>query len=134
VETPRDTTPVRPPVDMAALRATATRDLNTGIEQFAQAVAAREGATVAEMFIPDDARRRDKFVQYLKDASPISSFQATEAAQVTETAADAGFTLLFKWRGDFGVEKRKSVKFQASTRRRGDEWAFAGVRLLENFP
>ena len=119
---------------MAALRASATRDLNAGIERFAQAVAAREGATVAGLFSPEDARRRDKFVQYLKDATPVSTYQETEAAQVTETAADAAFTLLFKWRGDFGVEKRKSVKFQASTRRSGDEWAFAGVRLLENFP
>jgi tRNA A37 threonylcarbamoyladenosine modification protein TsaB len=134
VETPRDTTPVKPPADMVALRATATRDLNAGIERFAQAVAARDVATVAGLFLADDARRRDKFVQYLKDAGPISTFQVTEAAQVTETAADAGFTLLFKWRADFGVEKKKSVKFQASTRRRGDEWAFAGVRLLENFP
>jgi hypothetical protein len=119
---------------MAALRATATRNLNAGIEQFAQAVAARDGAAVAGTFLADDARHRDKFVQYLKDATPISTFQTTEAAVVTETAADAGFTLLFKWRGDFGVEKKKSVKFQASTRLRGDEWAFAGVRLLENFP
>lgn len=119
---------------MAALRAAATADLNSGIQQFARAVTAREAGVVSGMFLPAEARRRDRFVQFLRESSPVSAFQQTEPAELTETAADAAFTLLIRWRGDFGVEKRKAVRFQASTRRRGDEWSFAGVRLLENFP
>jgi hypothetical protein len=41
---------------------------------------------------------------------------------------------MIRYRGDFGVEKRKAVRFQASTRKQGEDWTFAGVRLLENFP
>lgn len=137
VEEPRDTAPVRaapPAVDLEGSRRAATSDLNAGILQFSRAVTAREASVVAAMFSPTDARRRDRFVQFLGDASPTATFGATEPAEVSETAGDAAFTLLLKWRGDFGVERRKSVRFQASTRRRGDNWAFAGVRLLENFP
>ncbi len=137
VEEARDTVPTRaapPPVDLEALQRAATSDLNAGILQFSRAVTAREASVVAAMFSPADARRRDRFVQFLGDASPTASFGATEPAEVTETAGDAAFTLVLKWRGDFGVERRKAVRFQASTRRRGDNWAFAGVRLLENFP
>jgi hypothetical protein len=134
VEAPRDTAPPPPKVDPEAVRAAATSDLNRGIEQFAAAVTARDLGTVSGLFSAADARRRDRFVNFLRDASPTSAYQATEAAEVTETAADAAFTLMFRYRGDFGVEKRKTVRFQASTRRRGEEWTFAGVRLLENFP
>ena len=84
--------------------------------------------------MPADAKQRDRFVQFLKESSPTATLETTDPAEVTETAAGAAFTLLFKWRGNFGVEKRKAVRFQASTRRQGDNWVFAGVRLLENFP
>ena len=134
VEAPRDTVAATPPADPEAMRAAATRSLDTGIQQFAAAVSTRELGTVSSMFAPADARRRDRFVNFLRDASPSSSFQATEPAELTETAADAAFTLMIRYRGDFGVEKRKAVRFQASTRQRGADWVFAGVRLLENFP
>ena len=119
---------------MEAVRAAAYADLNGGIQQFARAVAARDVSVVGGMFSPTEAQRRDRFVRFLRESSPVSTFQETEPAEVTETAGDAAFTLVIKWRGDFGVEKRKSVRFQASTRRQGDTWSFAGVRLLENFP
>jgi len=121
-------------VDLEALRAAAGRDLNGGIQRFAQAVAARQVAEVAGLFVPGEARQRERFVQFLKESAPTSTFGATEPASVTETQGEATFTLLLKWRGDFGVEKKKSVRFQASTGRHGDDWTFAGVRLLENFP
>ena len=121
-------------MDPDALKAAATRSLTRGIEQFAAAVTARELGTVSTMFAASDAKRRDKFVNFLRDASPVSAFQGADAAEVTETAADAAFTLMVRYRGDFGVEKRKAVRFQASTRKQGEDWTFAGVRLLENFP
>jgi hypothetical protein len=130
----RDTTPPAPRVDMEALRAAAARDLNGGIQRFAQAVAGRQVAEVAGLFAPGEAKSRERFVQFLKESAPTSTLQATEPVSITETQAEAAFTLLLKWRGDFGVEKKKAVRFQASTGRRGDEWTFAGVRLLENFP
>ena len=134
VETPRDTAPTPPKADPEAMKAAATRSLTQGIEQFAAAVSARDVGNVSTMFFASDAKRRDKFVNFLRDAGPTSALQGTDAAEVTETAADAAFTLMVRYRGDFGVEKRKAVRFQASTRRQGEEWTFAGVQLLENFP
>ena len=134
VEAPRDTAPAPAREDPEAVKAAATRSLSRGIEQFAAAVSARELGTVSTMFSSADARRRDRFVNFLRDGSPTSALQGTEPPEMTETAADAAFTLMIRYRGDFGVEKRKAVRFQASTRRQGEDWTFAGVRLLENFP
>ena len=51
----------------------------------------------------------------VRDRADERAIQATEPAELTETAADAAFTLMIRYRGDFGVEKRKAVRFQAST-------------------
>jgi hypothetical protein len=58
----------------------------------------------------------------------------TEAAAVSETSAQANFTLTFRWRAEFGVARRKDARFVATARRTGDGWAFESARLLENMP
>jgi hypothetical protein len=76
VETPRDTAPTPPKADPEASKAAATRSLTRGIEQFAAAVTARELGSVSTMFSAADAKRRDKFVNFLRDAGRHRPFKA----------------------------------------------------------
>jgi hypothetical protein len=124
-------------VNPEALRAEAAVELRAGIERFVEAIRTRQPGVVDLMYSPEqgeDANRKTKFIGFLKEASPGASLAGIDQTAVTETSGGTRFTLQFRWRGDFGVDRRKAVVFWAAARREGSRWAFSGVRLLESFP
>jgi hypothetical protein len=120
--------------DEAALRRAADAELQRGIARFVAAVTARQVGTVATLYPAGGDNRRIKFLDYLRESEPEVSLRMTEAAAVSETSAQANFTLTFRWRAEFGVARRKDARFVATARRTGDGWAFESARLLENMP
>lgn len=120
--------------DPAEIRRAAEAELQGGIRRFASALAAREVGTVATLYPAGGDARRIRFLDFVRDSRPEAALQGTEAVTVTEAAAQAPFTISFRWRGEFGVARRKDARFQATVRRTGGGWAFEGARLLENMP
>lgn len=120
--------------DPAEIRRAAEAELQGGIRRFASALAAREVGTVATLYPAGGDSRRIRFLDFVRESRPEAALQGTEAVTVTETAAQAPFTISFRWRGEFGVARRKDARFQATARPTGTGWAFEGARLLENMP
>jgi hypothetical protein len=136
VAPPRDTTPATPRPDPEAARRAAAAELTAAIDRLVGAINGQQVGVVTGLYspMPAEARRRDRFVSFVREFTPSAARAGAEPPQLTETGAAAGFTLQFRWRGNFGVERRQTARFDAALRRDGDRWVFAGVRLLENFP
>lgn len=119
-----------------ALRAGASVEIRAGIDRFVSAIRSRQTGTAELMYVPEqgEERRKARFIEFLKESSPGVSVAGIEGISVTETSGGARFTLQFRWRGEFGADRRKAVRFWAAARREGTNWAFSGVRLLENLP
>jgi hypothetical protein len=128
---------VPPRPDPEAVRRAAARELETGIQRFIAAIAAKQAGTVGALYSGGgDAKRRERFLEFVKTSEPTVTLRGVDATAVEGVVAEAGFTVGFRWRGDFGVDRRKDVRFTATARRaESDEaWAFAGARLMESFP
>ena len=131
----RDTAPPVPPPDPAVLRRAAAAELETGIRRFVAALESKQVGTVAAAFASGgDTRRRDQFVDFLRQNSPEATLKGSDQPAVTESSAETSFTVEVRWRAQFGVERKKNARFGATARRSGDGWAFGNIRLLEAFP
>ena len=137
VSPPRDTVvaEAKPRPDPEAVRRAAARELDGGIQRFMAAIVAKQVGVVGALYpAAGDAKRRERFLDFLRTAAPGVTLRGTDPPVVNESSAESSFTVAFRWRGDFGVERRKDVHFAATARRSGDAWVFEGVRLLEAFP
>lgn len=123
--------PVRP--DPAALRRMAESELEGGISRFVAAVVGKQPASAATIYASSDSRRA-RFLEFLTQYQPEAAMLGADASTIGETSAEAVFRLSFRWRGDFGVARRKDARFIATARRAGDTWDFESIRLLENLP
>jgi len=126
-----------PPPDPEAVRRAAAQELGAGIQRFVAAITAKQVGTVGTLYsVWGDAKRRDRFLAFLKTSAPTVTPGSVDATAVEGVVAEAGFTVGFRWRGDFGVDRRKDVRFTATARRAAaeDAWTFAGARLMEAFP
>jgi hypothetical protein len=131
----RDTAPTPPRPDPAVLARAAAAELGNGIARFVAALEAQQIGTVAAVFSSTgDTRRRDRFVDFLREYTPSATLRGSDQPTVTESGAETSFTVGFRWRAQFGVERRKDARFGATARRSGDGWAFGNIRLLEAFP
>ncbi len=84
--------------------------------------------------IAGDLGRRERFLKLLKDSGPRATLGTLEAATLTESGAEARFAVAFNWRGDFGVDRRKTGRFLGTVRREEAGWRFQGARLLDAVP
>ena len=137
VSPPRDTVvaEAKPRPDPEAVRRAAARELDGGIQRFMAAIVAKQVGVVGALYpAAGDAKRRERFLDFLRTAAPGVTLRGTDPPVVNESSAESSFTVAFRWRGDFGVERRKDVHLAAAARRSGDAWVFEGVRLLEAFP
>jgi hypothetical protein len=73
-------------------------------------------------------------MKLLRDFAPRASLGTVEATAASEGGAEARFAVSFSWRGDFGVERRKTGHFLGTARRDESGWRFAGARLLDAVP
>lgn len=103
-------------------------------------VAAINGRRMEELavLLPEvmagDLGRRERFLKLVREFSPKASLGAVADAAVNEDRAEAGFSVALVWRGDFGVDRRKSGRFLGVARRQGEGWRFDGAKLLEELP
>ena len=137
VSPPRDTVAAeaKPRPDPEAVRRAAVRELDAGIQRFVADIVAKQVGSVGTLYpVAGDATRRERFLDFLRTAAPGATLKGTDPPVVNEPSAESSFTIAFRWRGDFGVERRKDVHFAATARRSGDAWVLVGVRLLEAFP
>ncbi len=131
---PEETAPARDPeVDRSRARAR----LEESAGRLVAAINARRSAEVA-LLVPEsmagDLGRRDRFLKLVKDLSPKASLGAVEETTVTDDRGEARISIAFAWRGDFGVDKKKTGRLLAVVRREGDGWRFEGARLLDPVP
>lgn len=133
-EEPRSAPPPAP--DPEVLRRGAATELGSGLQRLIGAINGRQMGVAAGLYspAPAEARRRERFLDFVREFSPKVTVQRSDPPTLTETSAEAAVTLLFEWRGDFGVDRRKAVRWSTLARREGDRWVFAGARLLENLP
>jgi len=81
-----------------------------------------------------DLGRRERFMKLVKDFEPRATLGTIDAAVLNQTGAEARFAVSFSWRGDFGVDRRKTGRFLGVVRREESGWRFQGARLLEAVP
>lgn len=129
--------PGPPPPDPEVERIRATDALSEAARSLVSAINAHRILEVA-VFLPEgqagDLGRRERFMKLLKDFEPKATLMAVEPGSTTLTAAEARFTVSFSWRGDFGVDRRKTGHFLGSARREESGWRFQGARLLDAVP
>lgn len=106
----------------------------------ARLVAAINGKQMGELavLLPEvmagDLGRRERFLKLVRDFSPRATLASVADAAVTDDRGEAGFSIAFAWRGDFGVDRRKNGRFVGIARREGDGWRFDGAKLLDALP
>jgi len=81
-----------------------------------------------------DAGRLERFVSLVKGFGPRATLGTVEPLTLAEDRGEARFAVSFSWRGDFGVERRKTGRFTGVLRRQEGGWRFEGARLLDAIP
>ncbi|HEU5218111.1 MAG TPA: hypothetical protein VFU23_05595 [Gemmatimonadales bacterium] len=129
--------PAAPARDPAADRALAQARISEAASRLVAAINARRTSDVALMLpesMAGDAGRRDRFLKLIKDMGPKATLGGVEETIVAEDRGEARMTIAFAWRGDFGVDKKKTARLLAVARRLGEAWQFEGARLLDAVP
>jgi len=108
-------------------------------EGISKVVAAINGRTAALLVLvpPElagDAGRLARFLEFVKGFAPRATLGAVETVVLADDRGEARFAVSFTWRGDFGVERRKTGRFSGVVRRQEGGWRFAGARLLDAIP
>lgn len=81
-----------------------------------------------------DAGRLERFVGLVKGFAPRATLGTVEPPTLADDRGEARFAVSFSWRGDFGVERRKTGRFTGVLRRQEGGWRFEGARLLDAIP
>ena len=126
-----------PTRDPEAERTLASESLSRAASRLVEAINGRRLTEVA-LLMPEalagDLSRRERFMKLLKDYSPRAALGAVEGTALAEERGEAKFTVQLAWRGDFGVQARKSGRFLGLLRRDAGGWRFEGARLLDPLP
>ncbi len=136
--------PPAPPADAAAPardpeaeRARAQGRLEAAAARLVAAINGKRETDVALMLpeaMAGDLGRRERFLKLIREYGPRASLGGVEAATVTDDRGEARISIALAWRGDFGVDKKKTGRLLAVARRDGAEWRFEGARLLDAIP
>jgi hypothetical protein len=131
---PEVAAPVRDP---AADRARAQSVIQDAAGRLLAAINARKAGDVA-LLVPEalagDLGRRERFLKLIREFGPRASLAGVDEATMGDERGEAHIALAFSWRGDFGVDKKKSGRLLAYVRRDGDTWRFEGARLVDAVP
>jgi hypothetical protein len=133
VVAPRDTAPPAP--DPAVLAAAARRELEASVQRLVRAINSRNAAQLATLYPTGGTPRdRENFFRFVQDARPSASLLTAAPPTLGDASVQGDFAIRFSWRGDFGVQRQRDVRFRATLRRAGAGWSLTGFRLLETFP
>ncbi|MGH7524685.1 MAG: hypothetical protein ACREK8_10295 [Gemmatimonadales bacterium] len=126
--------PVRNPETDLAEATSVARD---GASQLVAAINAKDAGSLSQL-LPDaqagDRGRLNRFLKLVKDYGPRATLSRVEAPTLTGDRGEAQFSVALSWRGDFGVNSRKSGAFVGALRHTEGGWRFDGARLLDNLP
>lgn len=126
-----------PPRDPEVERSRATATLTEAANSLIAAVNGRRMTDLA-ILLPEafagDLPRRERFLRLIRDYGPRASLGNLELGTLAEDLGEARFSVNFSWRGDFGVDRRKSGRFLGRVRREPTGWHFEGARLLDAVP
>lgn len=131
---PEAVAPVRDP---AVDRARAQSVIQAAAARLLAAINARRSGDVA-MLVPEamagDLGRRERFLKLVKDFGPKASLGSVDDPTMGDDRGEARISISLAWRGDFGVDKKKSGRLVAFVRRDGETWRFEGARLVDAIP
>ncbi len=134
---PEAAAPKAPPRDPAEERARAGAAIADGAGRIVAAINDRKTSALASL-LPEaragDLGRRERLLKLVKDFGPTAVLGPIEDFTPNDDRGEASFTVSFTWRGDFGVDRRKSARFQGAVRREGGAWRFDGANLLDPIP
>ena len=130
--------PPPPPVSPEVERSLAREALAGGVDRIIAAINAKR-ATDLLILLPQqmagDQGRLDRFVELVKGFGPRATLGTVDPISLAEARGEARFAVSFVWRGEFGVERRKTGRFLGVARRTDDGgWRFEGARLLDAIP
>lgn len=137
---------VIPPAPPATSRATrnpeadlaeATSVARDAAGRLVTAINARDAGSLSQL-LPDaqagDRARLNRFLKLVKDYGPRATVASVDAPTLTGDRGEVQFSVALTWRGDFGVNSRKSGAFLGALRHTDSGWRFDGARLLDNLP
>lgn len=122
-----------PPRDPAEERARAGAAIADGASRVVAAINARASSALA-LLLPVGVAGHQQLLKFVKDFAPKAALGPIEDFTPADDRGEATFTVSFAWRGDFGVDRRKSARFRGEVRREGSGWRFGGVSLLDPIP
>ncbi len=124
--------PPPPAPDPVIDRERASEALHAGGRQFVEAANAKRAAG---LILPtEDAKRKAKFGKFLAESLEGASLGTVDGVNVLQDHSEATATITFRYRDDFGVEKKREVHVKVVAVRSAAMWRFEGVRLIEAFP
>lgn len=130
-----DSTP--PARDPEVERSRAADVLSQAANTLVAAINGRKMASLA-LLLPEalagDLGRRERLTRLVRDLGPRATLGTVEPVILAEDRAEARFAVSFSWRGDFGVDRRKSGRFLGIMRRETTGWRFQGAQLLDAVP
>ncbi len=130
---PPAATPATPAPDPAALgRAAAVVLLRGAVQE----VAAINRADVQELRDRSGSSTgwSKEMLGRVQELKPTATIGDVAPPVLTGTDAETRFPVTFLWRGNFGVNRSKTVGFAATARLEGDRWVLVAVWPLEKFP
>ena len=134
---PASPEPSPPPLDPAVERTRAAAVSSQAAQSLVDAINSHRLTDVAVLLpegIAGDLGRRERFMKLLKDFSPRATLGSVEGTSLAEGRAETRFAVSFSWRGDFGVERKKTARFLGLVTRDTPGWRFEGARLLDAIP
>jgi hypothetical protein len=135
---PPATPPPPPPISPEAERSRAREALAGGVDRIMAAINGRRTTDLLVLLpgqMAGDQGRLERFVELVKGFGPRATLGNVEPVSLAEGRGEARFAVSFIWRGDFGVERRKTGRFLGVARRTDDGgWRFEGARLLDAIP
>ena len=129
--------PEPPPLDPEVERTRAAEVLADAAQSLVAAINAHRILEVAQLLpegMAGDLGRRERFMKLVREFAPRGTLGSVEATTLAQTGAEARFAVAFTWRGDFGVDRRKTGHFLGIVRREESGWRFQGARLLDAVP
>lgn len=129
--------PRAPARDSTLERMHAEESIADGANRLVAAINGRRQAELAGLVsdaVGNDPDRRDRFFRLVKDFAPRAKLDAVGGTTLADPRAEGRFTITLTWRGDFGVDRRKTGRLVGVVRRLENGWQFEGARLLDAWP
>ncbi len=119
--------------DAQADRSAIRLELLAGVGRLVGLINSRnEGGNLGSVLL--DPKTMADLTTFIKNERPVATLGTVNEVVLDGSIATADVSLVFEWRGSFGVQKKEASRFTAEVRRHDTGWRFAGVRLAGSLP